>query len=130
MTAAAETLVERRPRGSVLAFVRRHVLTAYSVLAFAYLLLPIAVVVIFSFNHPKGRFNYVWQGFTLDNWIHWDAVPGLRDALVLSLEVAFLSSVAARLESAAISSESPIAPRIPGTASQLRQLSRVKPCQT
>ena len=48
-------------------------------LAFVYLLLPIAVVVLFSFNHPKGRFNYTWQGFTLDNWRHWDAVPGLRE---------------------------------------------------
>ena len=78
-----------------MAFVRRHALTAYAILAFVYLLLPIAVVIAFSFNDPKGRFNYVWQGFTLDNWIHWDAVPGLRDALVLSLEVAFLSSIAA-----------------------------------
>jgi spermidine/putrescine transport system permease protein len=95
MSVAAETLPTPRRRIGVLAFVRRHLLTAYAILAFVYLLLPIAVVIAFSFNDPKGRFNYVWQGFTLDNWIHWDAVPGLRDALVLSLEVAFLSSIAA-----------------------------------
>jgi spermidine/putrescine transport system permease protein len=95
MSVAAETLPAPRRRIGVLAFVRRHLLTAYAILAFVYLLLPIAVVIAFSFNDPKGRFNYVWQGFTLDNWIHWDAVPGLRDALVLSLEVAFLSSIAA-----------------------------------
>ena len=58
------------------AFVRRHLLTAYAVLAFAYLLVPIAVVVAFSFNDPTGRFNYTWQGFTLNNWVNWDAVPG------------------------------------------------------
>ena len=39
------------------------------------------MVVAFSFNHPAGRFNYTWQGFTLDNWHYWDAVPGLRSAL-------------------------------------------------
>ena len=96
MTAVAETLVERRSAGRVVwAFVRRHVLTAYAMVAFAYLLVPIAVVVLFSFNHPHGRFNYVWQGFTLDNWRNWDAVPGIRSAIGLSLEIAALSSIAA-----------------------------------
>jgi spermidine/putrescine transport system permease protein len=75
--------------------VRRHLLTAYAMLAFAYLMLPIAVVVLFSFNAPSGRFNYVWEGFTLDNWVNWDAVPGIRDAVVTSLEIAIVSTVAA-----------------------------------
>ncbi len=58
-------------------------------------MLPIAVVILFSFNAPKGRFNFVWQGFTLDNWIHWDAVLGLRDAVVTSLQIGLLSTVVA-----------------------------------
>ena len=77
------------------AAIRRHALTAYAALAFLYLLLPIAVVIAFSFNDPRGRFNYVWQGFTLDNWRNWDGVAGIRDAIVLSLEVALLSSFVA-----------------------------------
>jgi spermidine/putrescine transport system permease protein len=77
------------------AVLRRHALTAYAALAFLYLLLPIAVVIAFSFNDPRGRFNYVWQGFTLDNWRNWDGVAGIRDAIVLSLEVALLSSFVA-----------------------------------
>jgi spermidine/putrescine transport system permease protein len=92
---AAESVPTQRRRSGVLAFIREQALTAYAILAFVYLLLPIAVVIAFSFNEPKGRFNYVWQGFTLDNWRNWDAVPGLRDALVLSLEIAALSSVLA-----------------------------------
>ncbi|MGE5273567.1 MAG: ABC transporter permease [Verrucomicrobiota bacterium] len=80
---------------ATLRFVRHHLLTAYAALAFAYLLVPIAVVILFSFNHPKGRFNYTWQGFTLDNWRNWDAVPGLRSAIGVSLEVAALTSLAA-----------------------------------
>ncbi len=95
MTVAAESVATPRRRSGVLAFIREHALTAYAILAFVYLLLPIAVVIAFSFNEPKGRFNYVWQGFTLDNWRNWDAVPGLRDALVLSLEIAALSSIVA-----------------------------------
>jgi spermidine/putrescine transport system permease protein len=85
----------RRAAAGAWAFVRRHVLTGYAVLAFTYLMLPIAVVIAFSFNDPAGRFNYVWSGFTLDNWKHWDGVPGLRSAMVLSIEIALLASLIA-----------------------------------
>jgi spermidine/putrescine transport system permease protein len=84
-----------RTRRSVWRFAKRHALALYAVLAAAYLLLPIAVVILFSFNAPKGRFNYVWQGFTFDNWIHWDDVLGIRDAVLLSLEIAALSTIVA-----------------------------------
>jgi spermidine/putrescine transport system permease protein len=96
MTAAAAT-APRRSRGlaGVWAFVRRHLLTAYAILGFTYLMLPIAVVIAFSFNDPRGRFNFVWSGFTFDNWRNWDGVPGLRNALVLSIEVGLLASLLA-----------------------------------
>jgi spermidine/putrescine transport system permease protein len=94
--AAAE---QQRPGSSALAsvwaFVKHHVLTVYALLAFVYLMLPIAIVIAFSFNNPKGRFNYVWSGFTLDNWKNWDGVPGLRSAMVLSLEIALIASLVA-----------------------------------
>jgi spermidine/putrescine transport system permease protein len=86
---------ERNVFAAVWAFVRRHVLTVYSILFFVYLLLPIGVVVAFSFNHPTGKFNYVWQGFTWDNWRYWDGVPGIRSAIFLSLEIALLASLIA-----------------------------------
>jgi spermidine/putrescine transport system permease protein len=99
MTAAAETVAVRRPRpgafARVLAFARHHVLTVYALLAFTYLLLPIAVVVAFSFNNPVGRFNFTWQGFPLDNWTDPFGFPGVRDAIVLSLQIAAVSSVVA-----------------------------------
>jgi spermidine/putrescine transport system permease protein len=98
MSAVAESIPltrRRRTSARVLAFVRRHVLTAYALIAFSYLLLPVAVVIAFSFNNPRGRFNYTWQGFTFDNWVNWDAIPGLRSAIELSLEIALISSVVA-----------------------------------
>jgi spermidine/putrescine transport system permease protein len=79
----------------VWASVKHHVLTVYSLLAFVYLMLPIGIVIAFSFNDPRGRFNYVWSGFTLDNWKNWDGVPGLRSAMVLSLEIALIASLIA-----------------------------------
>jgi spermidine/putrescine transport system permease protein len=88
-----------RARPSVLAkvwtFVKHHILTAYSILFFVYLLLPIAVVVVFSFNNPPGKFNYTWNAFTWDNWLHWDAVPGIRSSIVLSLQIALVASIVA-----------------------------------
>jgi spermidine/putrescine transport system permease protein len=95
VTAYAAAEPARRARS--LALLRRHALTVYVLLAFAYLLVPIGVVIVFSFNAPAGRFNYTWQGFTLDNWRNWDAVPGLADAMKLSLEIAVLSSIAATI---------------------------------
>ncbi len=86
---------DRNVLAGALAFVRRHVLTVYSLLFFAYLLLPIAVVMVFSFNNPTGKFNYTWQGFTWDNWRYWDGVPGIRSAVFLSLEIAVVASVIA-----------------------------------
>jgi spermidine/putrescine transport system permease protein len=76
-------------------FLRRHMLTAYAILAFAYLLVPIVLVVVFSFNDPAGRFNYTWQGFTLDHWRNWDAYPDLTDAMWLSIKIAVLASLVA-----------------------------------
>jgi spermidine/putrescine transport system permease protein len=79
----------------VWAFVKRHVLTLYSALFFLYLLVPIGVVIVFSFNEPVGKFNYTWNKFTLDNWHYWNGVPGIQSAIVLSLEIAALASVIA-----------------------------------
>jgi spermidine/putrescine transport system permease protein len=72
-------------------------LTGYAILALVYLFLPIVVVIIFSFNDPKGRFNYTWEGFTLKNWAHPFAYPGLQSALQVSIEIAFLSALVATI---------------------------------
>jgi spermidine/putrescine transport system permease protein len=76
-------------------FVKRHTLSVYAAIAIGYMLLPLAVVFLFSFNQPAGRFNYVWQQFTLDNWLNWNAPSGISDALVVSLKIAVLASLAA-----------------------------------
>jgi spermidine/putrescine transport system permease protein len=85
----------RNALASTWAFVKRHVLTVYSILFFVYLMLPIGVVAVFSFNNPPGKFNYTWYGFTWDNWRYWNGVPGIEGAIVLSLEIALLASLVA-----------------------------------
>jgi spermidine/putrescine transport system permease protein len=93
MTSVAEALPRRRAIG--LGWVRDYVLTVYAALALVYLFLPIAVVILFSFNNPAGRFNYTWQGFTFKNWTHPLSYPGLGPALRISIEIAVLSSLVA-----------------------------------
>ncbi|MGB2954185.1 MAG: ABC transporter permease subunit [Gaiellaceae bacterium] len=98
MTTAAETLASpARPRVASRAwrFVARHSLTVYALLAVGYLMLPIVVVILFSFNNPPGRFNYLWHKFTFGNWIHWNSVLGIQSALEKSLEIAALATLVA-----------------------------------
>jgi spermidine/putrescine transport system permease protein len=93
---AVEPRRERaNPLGATWAFAKRHVLTVYSILFFVYLLLPIAVVILFSFNNPPGKFNYTWNSFTLNNWRYWNGVPGIQSSITLSLEIALLASLIA-----------------------------------
>ena len=70
-------------------------LRAAAGLVLLYLFLPIFVIVLFSFNDPKGKFNYSWQGFTLDNWLDPFKYPALTSALKLSLNVAAVSPAVA-----------------------------------
>jgi spermidine/putrescine transport system permease protein len=70
-------------------------LRAAAGLVLLYLFVPIFVIVLFSFNKPAGKFNYTWQGFTLENWADPFKYPPLTEALVLSLNVAAVSTAVA-----------------------------------
>jgi len=78
-------------------------LNLYAALALVYLFLPIFVIVAFSFNQPKGRFNLVWQQFTLDNWKDPFAVPELVDAFLFSLKIAAIATAVAVVFGALVS---------------------------
>jgi len=67
----------------------------YVLAAILYLMLPIAVIALFSFNDPVSRSNLVWHGFTLKYWMDPFGVPGLGDAVTVSLQIAFLSTIIA-----------------------------------
>jgi spermidine/putrescine transport system permease protein len=75
--------------------VDRWLLPIYVVGVTAYLILPVAVMILFSFNDPTGRSNLVWRGFSLDAWFNPLGRPGLAEAVRNSLVVAFLSTIIA-----------------------------------
>lgn len=75
---------------------RRLILPGYVVAVIAYTLVPIAVMILYSFNKaPSGRLTFAWNGFTLDWYKHPFDIPDLTSALVHSLEIALLSTLIA-----------------------------------
>ncbi len=70
-------------------------LRVVAALVLLYIFVPIFVIVLFSFNKPAGKFNYTWQGFTLENWADPFKYPALAEALKMSIEVAALSTLIA-----------------------------------
>jgi spermidine/putrescine transport system permease protein len=95
---ALETPVRRTPKRSW----KNLILPIYTKLVIAYLLIPIAVMMLYSLNAntaantataPKVSFR--WQGFTLEWWKQWNGVPDLTSALWNSLFIAVVSTVVA-----------------------------------
>jgi spermidine/putrescine transport system permease protein len=84
----------RRPWASrAWKWLRDHAINLYAAMAIGYLLLPIAVIIFFSFNNPAGRYNFTWVGFTLEHWRHVFGIPDLNDALFTSLRLAALATL-------------------------------------
>ena len=74
-------------------WVRERGVMIFAILVVIYTLLPIAVIIAFSFNSPAGKFNFTWQGFTLDNWINAFDIPDLNSAMVTSIELAAIATI-------------------------------------
>src|ERR687898_302128 len=72
-------------------------LNVFAGLSLIYLLVPIAIIIVFSFNNPRGRFNFIWQEFSLDAWGDPFGVPGIGEALRNSVEIAALSTLVATI---------------------------------
>ncbi|GAN81730.1 ABC transporter permease [Acidocella aminolytica] len=70
------------------------VLACFTWAMIIYTMLPIAVMVVFSFNFaPNGRVALNWLHFTFSNYTHAFAIQDLTTALVHSLEVAIGSGL-------------------------------------
>jgi spermidine/putrescine transport system permease protein len=93
-TAAASAYVRRESAlRRAWDWLRAHAINIYAGLAIAYLLIPIAVIILFSFNNPAGKYNFTWVGFTLDHWSNVFSLPDLNSALLTSLKLAALATV-------------------------------------
>jgi spermidine/putrescine transport system permease protein len=95
MEAHAATLQTRRLSVGSRAWkwLRENAIVIYGALAIAYMLIPIALIIVFSFNDPAGKFNFTWNGFTLSHWAHPFEISELTNALTLSLRLAALATL-------------------------------------
>ena len=72
------------------------VLPIYSSAVFLYLLIPISVMVLYSFNQSHSalpQLTFKWQGATTQWYREWNGIPGLGEAFFLSIKLALLSTV-------------------------------------
>lgn len=91
--AAAAAVPDRRRRNLAAA-----ILPVYTGLVVLYLMLPIAVMIVFGFNELEGRFNFTWNGFTLEHYRNiFTSQPRMNDALITSIVVAVVSTILATL---------------------------------
>jgi spermidine/putrescine transport system permease protein len=74
-------------------WLREHAVNIVGALVVLYLLIPIVVILFFSFNDPAGRYNYTWVGFTLEHWGNAFGLPDLNSALLTSLKLAALATL-------------------------------------
>jgi spermidine/putrescine transport system permease protein len=75
----------------------RNLLYIYTAAAIVYLMLPIAVMIVFSFNDPVGKSNFTWVAFSLDAWLNPFGALGLQSAVFASLRIAFVSTIVATI---------------------------------
>jgi spermidine/putrescine transport system permease protein len=83
------------PGGRVLRTLERWGVPLLTAAAIFYLLVPIFVMIAFSFNDPPGRFNFVWGELSRGAWVNPFGRPRLGDALATSLTIAFISTIVA-----------------------------------
>jgi spermidine/putrescine transport system permease protein len=77
---------------------RRWLLPVYSWLVIAYLVLPIFVMVAYSFNKVNTglpQVSFSWNGFTTQWYQQWSSVPGLTSAFWLTIRLGIASTVLA-----------------------------------
>jgi spermidine/putrescine transport system permease protein len=74
-----------------------HLILFLGLLTMVYLLLPIAFVVLMSFNDPVSRLAYEFQGFTWNNWLDPCEPAGLCASVVKSLQIGLLATLGATI---------------------------------
>jgi spermidine/putrescine transport system permease protein len=79
------------------AWLRRNAVVLFALLVVAYMLIPIAVIAVFSFGDtPKGKLTFgLDHGFTTEYWSSAFSLPELNEALLTSLRLAALATVIA-----------------------------------
>jgi spermidine/putrescine transport system permease protein len=95
-TATARPSVSAGPLAGAWSWLRQNGFKIYAGFALAYMLIPIAVIAVFSFadaSENRDRLSFaINNGFTLKYWEHAFSVPDLNQALMTSFKLAALAT--------------------------------------
>jgi spermidine/putrescine transport system permease protein len=75
----------------------RHGVLLFGLGVLFYMILPVLVVILMSFNQPKSRLGYSFQGFTFHNWTHLCDPYQLCSSVSVSLRIGLLATLLATL---------------------------------
>jgi spermidine/putrescine transport system permease protein len=76
---------------------RARFLQGFSVAVIMYLMIPLALIIILSFNKPRGRQNTSWNQFSIDAWTNICRDPTICRAFSLSVQIAILVTIVATI---------------------------------
>jgi spermidine/putrescine transport system permease protein len=77
------------------AWLRRNSLLIFAGLAVAYMLVPIFVIALYSFEAgtAQGELDFSWDGFSLEYWQNAFADKAVNDSMITSLQLAALAAI-------------------------------------
>ena len=78
-------------------WLRKNIIGIIAILVLIYLFIPIAIIIVLSFNKPEGKFNISWNEFSLDAWTNLCGVPGVCSSFVTSIQIGLVSTLIATL---------------------------------
>ena len=88
---------------TVIKLVRERTLQIFSILILVYLMLPLAVIILLSFNKPKGRQNTSWNEFSLDAWTNICRDQTICRSFSTSIQIGLLVTIISTILGAMIS---------------------------
>jgi len=78
-------------------WIKRHMLLAVTLLILLFLVAPNLVMLVFSFNQPPNKYNYIWNKFSTNAWQHPCASSDMCSSIKLSVVIAVIATIGATI---------------------------------
>jgi spermidine/putrescine transport system permease protein len=76
-------------------WIKAHTLLFVSTLIFIFLIAPNAVMLLFSFDQPANKYNFIWNKFSTNAWKHPCASADMCSSIKLSISIAIITMIVA-----------------------------------
>lgn len=76
-------------------WIKSHILAFVAILIFVFLVAPNVIMLLFSFNQPANKYNFVWNKFSANAWRHPCASADMCSSIKLSVTIAVIAMVVA-----------------------------------